>query len=293
MPGNRLFLAAEDHGTLEVFDLSTGQHLKSVKGVETPHSILYMPDRNRLLVTDGGAGMSKVLDASTYQVTGTIKLVPGADSIGYDAPRKRLYVVTGGKDVNMAESYLAEIDPRTGEHFGDIRFDANHVEAMAVEQAGDRLFINVTDKNYLAVVDKRKRAVVATWPIHEAQQNAPVAFDEADHRLFVVTRKPAKLIVLDSNSGATVAAFTAPERTDEVVYDSANRRVYIAGGEGYIGVIQQRDPDHYRELARVSSAPGAKTAILVPSLHRLYVAVSPGEGRTGAAVIWFEVLPTA
>ena len=293
VPGNRLFLAAEDHGTLEVFDLRTGQHLKTVKGVETPHSILYMPDRNRLLVTDGGAGMSKVLDASTYQVTGTVKLVPGADSIGYDAPRQRLYVVTGGKDVNMPESYLAEIDPRTGEHFGDIRFDANHVEAMAVEQTGDRLFINVTDKNYLAVVDKRKRAVVATWPIHEAEQNAPVAFDEADHRLFVVTRKPGRLIVLDSNSGATVAAFTAPERTDEVVYDSANRRVYIAGGEGYIGVIQQRDADHYQELARVASAQGAKTAILVPSLHRLYVAVSPGEGRTGAAVIWFDVLPAA
>jgi DNA-binding beta-propeller fold protein YncE len=289
--GNRLFLAAEDHGTLEVFDLRSGAHLKTVKGVETPHSILYMPDRNRLLVTDSGSGMTKVLDATTYQVTGAIKLVPGADSIGYDAARKRLYIVTGGKDVNMTESYLAEIDPRTGEHFGDVKFDANHVEAMAIEQSGDRLYINVTDKNYLAVIDTRKRAVVAEWPIKEAQQNAPIALDEAGHRLFVVTRKPGKLIVLDSGSGATVASFTAPERTDEVVYDSANQRVYIAGGEGYIGVIQQQDPDHYVELARIPSAKGAKTAILVPSLHRLYVAVSPGEGHTGAAVIWFDVLP--
>jgi DNA-binding beta-propeller fold protein YncE len=250
-----------------------------------------MPDRNRLLVTDSGTGMSKVLNATTYEVVGSVKLVPGADSIGYDAPRNRLYVVTGGKDVNMAESYLAEIDPRTGEHFGDVKFDANHVEAMAVEQSGDRLYINVTDKNYLAVVDKRTRTVVAKWPISEAQQNAPVAFNESDHRLFVVTRKPGKMLVLDSATGATIASFTAPERTDEVVYDSANRRVYIAGGEGYIGVIQQQDPNHYTELARIPSAKGAKTAILVPSLHRLYVAVSPGEGNTGAAVIWFDVLP--
>ena len=291
LAGNRLFLAAEDHGTLEVFDLRGGQHLKTVKGVETPHSVFYMPDRNRLLVTDGGAGMSKVLDAQTYQVTGTIKLVPGADSIGYDAPRNRLYVVTGGKDVNMAESYLAEIDPRTGEHFGDVKFAANHVEAMAIEQTGDHLFINVTDKNYLAVIDKRKRAVVATWPIHAAQQNAPIALDESGRRLFVVTRKPGKLIVLDSGSGATVATFTAPERTDEVVYDPDNHRVYIAGGEGYIGVVQQQDPDHYVELARVPSATGAKTAVLVPALHRLYVAVSAGEGHTGAAIMWFDVLP--
>jgi hypothetical protein len=174
-----------------------------------------------------------------------------------------------------------------------VKFDANHVEAMAVEQSGDRLYINVTDQNYLAVVDKRKREVIAKWPIHEAQQNAPVAFDETRHRLFIVTRKPGKLVVLDSGSGATIASFTAPERTDEVVYDAANRRVYIAGGEGYIGVIQQQDPDHYTQLARIPSAKGAKTAILVPSLHRLYVAVSPGEGHTGAAVIWFDVLPNS
>src|SRR5258708_27614219 len=66
LAGNRLFLAAEDHGTLEVFDLKSGQHLQTVKGVETPHSIFYMPDRNRLLVTDSGTGMTKVLNASTY-----------------------------------------------------------------------------------------------------------------------------------------------------------------------------------------------------------------------------------
>ncbi len=217
--------------------------------------------------------------------------MPGGASGGTRMSADSLYVVTGGKDVNMKESYLAEIDPRTGEHFGDVKFDANHVEAMAVEQSGDHLYINVTDQNYLAVVDKRTRTVVAKWPISEAQQNAPVAFNEADHRLFVVTRKPGKLLVLDSGTGATIASFTAPERTDEVVYDATNRRVYIAGGEGYIGVIQQQDPNHYTELARIPSAKGAKTAILVPSLHRLYVAVSPGEGHAGAAVIWFDVLP--
>ena len=49
--GNRLFLAAEDHGTLEVFDLSTGKHLKTIDGVEAPHGILYLADKNRLVVT--------------------------------------------------------------------------------------------------------------------------------------------------------------------------------------------------------------------------------------------------
>ena len=291
LKGDRLFLAAEDHGTLEVFKLSTGEHLKTVTGVETPHSIFYVPEKNRLIVTDTGAGMTKVLDATTYTVTGAIKLTPGADSIGYDARRNRLYVVTGGKDVDMKECFLAEIDPDTGEHFGDLKFDSNHTEAMAVEQNGDRLYINIADKNYLAVVDKTTRSVVAQWPIREAEQNAPIAIDEAHRRLFVVTRKPGKLIVLNADTGASIASFKAPERTDEVVFDKENGRIYVAGGEGYVGVFQEDDPDHYSELARIPSASGAKTEILVPSLNELILAVSPGEAKTGAAILRFAVAP--
>jgi DNA-binding beta-propeller fold protein YncE len=292
LKGNRLFLAAEDHGTLEVFNLRSGAHEKTVTGVETPHSIHYIPGQNRLLVTDSGPGMTKVLDATTYKVTGSIKLVPGADSIGYDAPRDRLYVVTGGKDVDMKTSVLAEIDPRTGQHLGDVSFDANHVEAMAVEQHGGRLYVNVTDQNYLAVVDKIKHSIIARWPIKEAQQNAPIAFDEAHQRLFVVTRKPGRLVVLNANTGEAIAGFEAPQRCDEVVFDAANHRVYVAGGDGTIGVYQQVDADHYLQLPGVSSVKGAKTAVLVPSLHRLYLAVSPGEGNSsGGGIMWFDVLP--
>jgi DNA-binding beta-propeller fold protein YncE len=290
--GNRLFLAAEDHGTLEVFNLASGAHEKTVTGVETPHSIFYMPDLNRLLITDSGPGMTKVLDATNYRVTGSIKLIPGADSIGIDAPRGRLYVVTGGKDVNMLESELEEIDPRTGKLVGEVKFDSNHVEAMAVEQHGNRLYINVTDKNYMAVIDKDKRSVIARWPIKEAEQNAPVALDEAHHRLFVVTRKPGMLVVLNAMTGASLARFKAPERCDEVVFDAKNHRIYAAGGEGFIGVYSQIDADHYQQLANVPSAKGAKTAILVPDLHRLYLAVSPGEGNSrGGGIMWFDVLP--
>ncbi len=257
--GDRLFLAGEEGKTLEVFKLSSGERLKTL---------------------------------TAYAVKRTVKFpVEGADSVGYDATHNRLWVVSGGKDVPLDYSYLSEIDPTTGKMFHNIRFDANHVEALAVEQGGDKLFINVTDKNYLAVVDKAKGTVVARWPIKEAQQNAPIALDEKTHRLFVVTRKPGMLIVVNSDTGATVASFKAPERTDQVIWDEANRRVYVTGGEGHIGVVQQDDADHYTQLADIPSAPGAKTAILVPAIHRLYVAVSPGESKTMGRVIWFDVAP--
>jgi len=290
LKGNRLFLAAEDHNTLEVFDLKTGKLLKTIEGFDTPHGLLYLAEKNRLIVTQsGGDGMTKVVDATTYKIVDTIKLTPGADAFGYDPSRKRMWIATGGKDAKMTESFLSEVDVETGKHFGDIKFDTEKIEAMAIEQNGNRLYINVTGKNYMAVIDKEKRTVIATWPIKEAEQNAPLAFDEPNHRLFVVTRKPGKLIIVNADTGASIASFKAPERTDQVFFDKETRRIYVLGGEGYIGVFQQKDADHYEELAHVHSAVGAKTGLLVPELKRLYVAVSPGEAKTGAAVLQFDI----
>jgi hypothetical protein len=288
LPGGRLFLAAEDHGTLEVFDLKSGKHLQSVGGFETPHSIFPIPQTHKLLITDGSDSI-KLLDDRTLAPAGTIKLHPGADSVGFDGSTGHLYVVTGGKDVKLKESWLEEIDPVSTRKVGEVHLDADHVEAMAVEQHGPHLYINVTDKNYVAVVDKNTRKIVAQWPVREAAQNALAQLDEAAHRLFIVARSPGKLIVLNADTGASIASFAAPGRVDAEIFDEANRRVYAPGGEGYIGVYAENDPSHFAELPHVPSSVGAKTAILVPELHRLYVAVSPGEGKTGGGIIWFDV----
>ena len=80
LKNGRLFVAAEDHGTLEVFDLKTGNHLKTIKGdIETPHSIFLLPKEGRVLVTDSGKSMTKLLDDKNYATAATIKLAPGAN----------------------------------------------------------------------------------------------------------------------------------------------------------------------------------------------------------------------
>ncbi len=127
LKGNRLWLAAEDHGTLDVFDLNTLKAQMSLKGiVATPHGIVYVPEKNRLVVTDSGGDMlTRVIDASSYKVTNTIKLAaPGADSLGYDATRQRLYVANGGRDAKMRETYVSVVDPVTLKRHGDLKFDS-------------------------------------------------------------------------------------------------------------------------------------------------------------------------
>jgi DNA-binding beta-propeller fold protein YncE len=285
----RLFLAGEDGGALKVFDLKTGTLIQSLPGFDAPHSLLYLPGSGELVVIANTG--SRVLDAKTLQVKRQLSVPAGADSVGWDEARGRLYVVTGGKDVKMTTSALVEIDPATGKTFGETKFDGDHTEALVVEQSGGRIFINQTDKNLLDIVDKNTHAITAKWKVAEAEQNAPIAMDEKTHRLFVATRKPGKLVVVNADTGATVQAFDAPSRVDQVLWDPDNRRIYVCGGDGHLAVFEQDDADHYRALPLIATPPASKTGIYVAGLNRLYLAASPGDSKTLAQLVWLDVQP--
>jgi DNA-binding beta-propeller fold protein YncE len=289
--GNRLFLAGEDGGTLEVFNLRTGAHIKTVPGMETPHAIHYEPGKNRLIVSNSGNGLSKVLDGKSYAVLDTIKLAPGADVMSYDASSRHLWFVTGGKNATtkMPTTVVSQVDADSGKPVGDVTFDTDFTEGIVAEQAGSRVFINVAGKSEIAVLDKKTRQLLTTWPVKEGRDNSQIDLDEKNKRLFVITRKPFKLVVIDTVTGKSVASFDVPARTNGMVFDKANRRIYAAGDD-YVAVFRQIDADHYEELARVPSEKGAKTALLVPELHRLYVAVG-GSDTNKAGLLRYEVAP--
>ena len=286
---NRLLLAAEDHGTLEVFDLKTSAHLRSIDGFGNPHSILVRQGAPTVLVTDSEKQGATLRDADSYAKKQSLALTPGSDTSKYDAAANVLYVVTGGKDVDMPTANLEAINPDTGEKLGTITFQDNHVEAMAFVDEDPRLFINLAQTNKIAVVDRRTLKLLATWPVTPARQNAMVAFDPDQHRLYVVCRDPGTVVVMNSDTGAIVGSQPAPLRSDEVQYDREKHRLYVPGGEGYMGIYDTADADHLRLIEKVSTAPGAKTGLLVTSLHRLFLAVSPGDTKAAAKVLTYEV----
>jgi len=287
---NKLFVAAEDHGTVEVFDLRTGEHLKTLSTFKVPHAFVLVPGTHRLIVTDNSG--PRIIDDRSYQVLGKIDVAPGADTEYYDASTRHLFIVSGGADVNLENCWLNEIDPATGRVLRQLEFDSDHVEAVQAEQHGGRMFINLADRNEVDVIDKKTLRLVGHWPIAGAATNLSMALDEADHRLFVVTRKPTELFVLDTDDGHTIATLDAPAINDGVYFDALRKRIYVPGAVGEIGVYQQVDADHYREIARVPSVPGGKSELFAPQLNELFVAISPQYNRPPAgAVLWYEVNP--
>jgi DNA-binding beta-propeller fold protein YncE len=287
LSGNRLFLTAEENNAVEVFDIRGNTLIHTLRDVDTPHSLLYLPATKQLWVVDGGDGIIKIFDGNTYAVVETVKLAIGADSTVYDPANHLLYVATGGEDAKMDSSLISIVDTSTRKRVGDIKVNSTNIESMALDKSGDRLFANVRDRSLVAVIDTKKRAVISTWPLGDVHGNTPMALDEAHRRLFVVGRKPAKLLVLDSDSGKIIATLPTAELTDDMLFDRASKRIYVACDEVVV-VYVQVDADHYKELGRIPTGFRAKTAILVPELKRYFVA-APRHGQKIAEVRVYEV----
>ena len=152
------------------------------------------------------------------------------------------------------------------------------------------MFVDVRGNNSVEVFDRDKRTLLATWSVaQDAKKPTAIALDEGSHRLFVGTRDPGKLIVLDTESGKAVTSMAGAAMVDDMAYDSRSKRVYFAGTL-FIDVFQQRDADHYDRIGHVPTSFRAKTGILVPELNRYYLAVPHHETQT-AEVRVYNVLP--
>lgn len=290
LPSHRLFLAAEDNGKVIVIDTRTSKILHVIAGLKSPHSMIFRRSLNKLFVVDGDASEIKVYNGSTYQLIAHIPMTIDADSIAYDPATKYLYVVSGGSAAHTPYSFIQIVDTTTSKKLGRIKVNDNHLEALALDKSGPYLFVNMTGKNAVGELNRKTRSVVATWPIaSQGREPVAMAFDEPAHRLFTVTRKPGKLIVLDSRSGKIITSLPCVADADDAVYDPQHKRIYISGNEA-ISVFHQQDPDHYTLITNVPGGYRARTAILIPELNRYYRGVSP-HGKHGAEVQVYEVMP--
>lgn len=290
LKGQRLFLTAEENGKVEILDAKSNKLIHTIDDLKAPHSIVYRPDRNKLFIVDGDASEIKIYDATTYQKIGQIPLRIDCDSMAYDPKTHDMYVVDGGREAHTPYSYISVVNTDTEKKVRDIKINSNRVEALALEHSGNRLYANLTGNNAVAVIDRTNGALIATWALPAGdKQNVPLAFDEPHHRLFVVTRLPGKLIVLDSTSGKVIADMPAVGFADDEAFSPTDGQIYVAGSD-YVDVFQEKDPNHYALLARIPGSYRAKTAIVVPQWHRYYLAV-PHHGNQIAEVRVFETAP--
>jgi DNA-binding beta-propeller fold protein YncE len=285
---NRLYVPSEVYASIEVFNLKTGEHLRSATGlVKSPHMLALMPDKEELFVADARNASCDVLDAADLHLLKRIALEPGPDFGVYDDASRILYLGNGGKSAKADFSYISMISVDRKEIIGRIRVDAATLKGMRIDRQTNRLYVNMRDKNAVGVIDLGSRAVVSTWTFPGMTSNAAMGFDAGNHRLFIGSRNPGMLYVLDSNSGKLVATVKTVNISDDMTFDAAHRRLIVSGADG-VDVFAQDNPDSYRLVQHVDTF-GGKTSVYVPSLKQFYVVHTKGEQAAEAGLQIFKV----
>ena len=177
---HRLFVPRSTHTM--VIDAESGKVVGDIPGQKIAHGVALVPRLGRGFISDGGGdGGIVVFDLKSYAVLGTIAAKPDADGIIYDPSIDRVLVVSGDKGVLM--SFKPDIDPSSGKMEEPIEL-GGAPEFLASDGAG-KLYINLEDKDQVAVVDIKARKVVARWPVTPGGAPVGMAIDTKRKQLLI------------------------------------------------------------------------------------------------------------
>lgn len=281
--GNRLFVASAGSHSVEVIDLTSGKVTESLTGLGKPHGLAWIAETKRLFASDGVQGDLKIYDGAPLQQMKSIELSDDADDMVYDGSTKLLYVGHGGSTTHPAK--IAVVDTTSQTVVTNLPV-ATHPEGLEIDKGNDRIFANIADAGEIAVIDGKTHARSATWKLTRAKDNVPLAYDEENQILFVACRTPARLVVLDGNSGKELADLPSDAGADDIFYDGELHRIYLIAGSGAIDVYEIDGNKNVRALSVNHTSTGAKTGLLVPSQHTLYVGVPGSDGKQASILVY-------
>jgi DNA-binding beta-propeller fold protein YncE len=281
--GGRLFIAALGNDSLEVVDTRKGERVKSVGGLKEPQGVAFVPASNLVLVACGGDGSVRAFDADTLEARGRLE-------VGDDADNARFAPATGQVLVGHSSGALAIIDAATMRVAASVKLPG-HPESFQIEPSGARAFVNfpggvLGGGGEVAVVDLVKHEVAAHWKLEQAGRNFPMALDGAGGRLFVGCRRPAMLIVLDTQTGRTLAKSECVGDADDVFFDARSGCAMVIGGDGAIDVFRALEHTECTRITTVQTASGARTGLFDADRSVLYVAVPKHSGQNAEVRVY-------
>jgi hypothetical protein len=275
---HRLFVPRSTHTM--VIDADSGKTLGDIPGQKTAHGVAIVPEVNRGFITDGGGdGAIIIFDLKTYATLGKIAAQPDADGIIYDPSIGRVLAVSGDKGVLM--SFKPDIDPVNGKIDTPIAL-GGAPEFFASDGKG-KLYINLEDKNEIAVVDFKAGKVVARWPVAPGGSPVGMAIDTKTRRLFIGCRKPQKLIVMSADTGKVLSDLPIGAGVDATKFDGG--QAFASCRDGSLAVASETSPGKFEIVQTVKTPQGARTMGIDPTTHKIYLPTAefeePKPGATG------------
>lgn len=258
---NHLFVS---HGTsVNVVDLGTEKPIASIDGMKGVHGIAVVNDVNKGFITDGKADAVVVFDLTTFKIITTVALSSkDPDGIIYDPFSRKILSFNGdGKSISV-------IDPVSMKEVKTINLGGG--PEFAVTDGKGLIYNNIEDLNSLKVIDAKNWTVKETWPLAPCGGPTGLALDPVNGRLFTGCRTNKGLSVVDIKTGKVITTLPIGAGVDAVIYDAADKLIFVSNGDATATIIKQESADKYSIVQTLTTAPRAKTMAMDKKTKKIY-----------------------
>ena len=261
---HRVYVTRSTHTM--VIDGASGKVIGDIPGQKRSHGVALVPAAGRGFITDGGGdGAIVVFDLKTNAVLGSLSAMPDADGIIYDQAIDRVIAVSGDKNALM--TIAPDVDPKNGKIEAPIDLGGSP-EFLAADGSG-KAYVNLVDKNMVAVVDLKQRKVVDRWPVTPGGTPVGMAMDRSKRLLFIGCRNPQKLIVMNADTGKVVADLPIGVGVDATGFN--NGQAFASCRDGKLEVATETSPGKWDIVQTVATPDGARTMTVDPATHTVYL----------------------
>jgi hypothetical protein len=222
---------------------------------------------DRVFTSNGREAKASMVDAKTLKTIIKIETGPNPDFIMYEPKQKEVYTfnASGSATVIDLSGKVVTTIPLGGKP-----------EAAVPDPAVDRVYVNIEDKNEIAVIDFAKHQVVARWPIAPGEEAAGLAIDLKIHRLFIGAHNKL-MLMMDSTSGKIVGQVPIGANVDATWFDPGTGYAFSSCGDGTTTIAHEDSPGTLTPVQTLKTERFARTMALDPSTHRIYLAAASYE----------------
>ncbi|HEY1847882.1 MAG TPA: hypothetical protein VGG37_01690 [Opitutaceae bacterium] len=244
---------------IAVFDLDSLKPVGVIPGVAA-HGVAVDP------VSHHGFSSSRpvaVWDSRTLAAVMTVPVAGSPDGILFDPFNERVWIFSH-KSPNATV-----LDGRTGTLMGTL--DLGGEPEQAASDGHGRIFVDLEDKDSVAVVDASHLALVTAYGLG-GKGGGPggLALDARSGVLFVTCHDPASMVFLSAGDGKILGSAPIGKGTDGALFDPATRQAFSSNGaDGTLSIVQEGDGPRFTPQAPVATMAGARTSTLDPQTNRI------------------------
>ena len=257
----RLYITRFDR--VMVMDTDSYELKAEIPGTAGANSIALAGDLGRGFANHRSSGSITIFDTTYFTTIGEINISKNPDALLYDPATRRLFVFHGpGGEATVIEAVGGAVAGKI-DLGGQIKFSA--------ADGKGRVFVNLMDKDRIAVINSLTLTVTAQWPLSPCEAPFAMAGDAGNKRLFT-SCKNNMIAMVNTDTGVVVSTVSAGDRANTLAFDPATGLLFGSGtGGNALSAAREDSPDKFSPVMIVSTPAEFPFAALDERTHRIFI----------------------